>query len=179
MAARSSRTRQGAYRSQRRRPAAPERLQARRERQEDVVGRVVEVLRLMRAEGLSLSAATKQAHTKATTVRDYARAAVHRQGARYVVSESDRLPRLMKFPTEDGTIAVLLRSKRAANSLAVHANAVRAYLGAGDLGPLKAFRGKSLRVGRVTYPFITDPETLERLQQAGELSFEDLYGHSA
>ncbi|MFI5399195.1 MAG: hypothetical protein ACHQ9S_26995 [Candidatus Binatia bacterium] len=143
------------------------------------MGRVIEVLRQMRAEERSLTDAARRAHTKPATVRRYAGAVVRLQGARYAATASDRLPRLMKFPAEGGTVALPLRSARQAGRLAVYWNAVRTYLGTGDLAPLRAFRGKTLRTGTLSYPFITHPETLERLYQAGEVAFEDIYAHVA
>jgi hypothetical protein len=58
-------------------------------------------------------------------------------------------------------------------------NAVRTYLRTGDQRALRPFRGKALRVDKIAYPFITDPRTLERLYQAGEVAFEDIYAHVA
>ena len=154
-------------------------LEARRKRYEATVARVVEVLRLMRAEGRSLSKAACTAGTTLTTVRRYAGKVVHREGRRYVAAPSDRLPRLVKFPTARGPIALPLRSARQASRVATYWNAVRLYLRTGDQRQLRAFRGKALRVDKLAYPFITDPRTLERLYLAGEVAFEDIYAHVA
>ena len=40
---------------------------------------------------------------------------------------------------------------------------------------LRAFRGGFIRAGGVRHPFVTDPRTLTRLGNAGEIAFEDLY----
>jgi len=167
-------------RGHQRRPRTPaQRLQAKRQRYEATLERVVEVLRLMRAEHRSLTYAMRRAGTTATTVRRHAGDVLRLKGARYVAARSDRLPRLVKFPTARGLIALPLRSARQASRVAVYWNAVRTYLRAGDLGPLLAFRGKALRVDKLAYPFITNPETLARLYYAGDVGFEDIYAHVA
>ena len=154
-------------------------LEAKRKLHEAKIERVVEVLRLMRAEGRSLSRAVREARTSLRTVRRYAGDVVHRERGRYVAAPTDRLPRLVKFPTIHGAIALPLRNARQASRLAHYWNAVRTYLRSGDPRALRPFRGKALRVDKIAYPFITDPRTLERLYQAGEVVFEDIYAHVA
>ena len=95
---------------------------------------------------------------------------------RIVATKFDRIPRTMRFITPQGLIDLTLRDPRAASLNGRHMAAVHQALGPkGDPRALKAFRGKAIRVGKITYPFITDSKTLERLAFAGEVSFEDLY----
>jgi hypothetical protein len=53
-------------------------------------------------------------------------------------------------------------------------NAVRAYA-RGDVSALDPFRGKSFRADGVSYPFITDSATLDRLALADSLGIDKLY----
>jgi hypothetical protein len=54
-------------------------------------------------------------------------------------------------------------------------NAVRTYVNEGELSALGRSRGKSFRAAGVKYTFLTDPNTLELLADAGVLAFEQLY----
>jgi hypothetical protein len=136
----------------------------------------LEVLSRMRTENLSLRRAAKKASTTPRTVLKYVGSALKRNKAgRYQAKASDRLTRTLNFPTEDGTIPVETRSSRTASKIAAHSLAVKRFLESGDASGLVEFEGQSIRAGKITYPFITDLEILERLGNAGEVSFEDLY----
>ena len=74
-----------------------------------------------------------------------------------------------------GTQVADLQGNRRATALARYWNAVDSYLKTGDMTALQPFRGKAVRVGRRSYPFVTDRRTLERLARAGEVRFEDIY----
>jgi len=54
-------------------------------------------------------------------------------------------------------------------------NAVRTYVNKGESPALERFRGQSFRAAGVRYTFVTDPNTLELLADAGVLAFEQLY----
>jgi hypothetical protein len=81
----------------------------------------------------------------------------------------------LHFITPEGTIPITVKDSRTASRIAEHMNAVRAFTHAGNLSPLEAFKGESFVADGVTYTFVTDPEILGRLADAGVLSIEGLY----
>jgi hypothetical protein len=139
--------------------------------------RMFETIRFMRREGISLTRAARRAGTTPATVRKYVGSALRRDTrGRYVVKPSDRLTREMRFFVSDGMIEIKFRSSRAATRIAEHAAAVDRFLRTGRTDALESFIGKSVRgTNGVVHPFVTDPATLERLANAGEISFERLY----
>lgn len=68
---------------------------------------------------------------------------------------------------------------RTASRVGTYWNAVDHYLRTGDARPLRAFRGKTIRAGKVALPFVTDPRTLKRLAQVDEVRFESIYAQKA
>lgn len=136
--------------------------------------RALRVLRLMR-EGRSLTAAARAAHIDPRTARRYIGGAMRRTARRYVPARSDTFPRMLRFVTPDGVVALKVRSSLSASRIARYWTAVDHYLRSGDTQRLRAFRGNAVRTGKLAYPFITDPRTLDRLAQAGEVRFEELY----
>jgi hypothetical protein len=56
--------------------------------------------------------------------------------------------------------------------------AVDHYLKTGDTDGLSKFRGRTVRAENHTFAFVTDPRILDRLANAGEVAFEDLYAIS-
>ena len=68
-----------------------------------------------------------------------------------------------------------MRDSRTASKIAAYWAAVDHYLKTGKTVRLQPFRGKSIRAGKITYHFITDPTTLTHLGYAGEVRFEDIY----
>lgn len=138
--------------------------------------RSLEGLHLMRKRGLSLAKAAKEAETTPRTMQRRIGSALKKgDDGRYVATKWDRIPRTMRVLTENGLVALVLRDSRQASTVARHMAAVDRFLRTGDTGVLKPFRGKSIRVGKVKYGFVTHPTTLERIALAGEISFEDLY----
>ncbi len=83
--------------------------------------------------------------------------------------------RRIRFLTLRGQITLDVTSSRTATRIARYLAAAKWYLKTGKTEALREFRGKAIRVGKVAYPFITDPRTLDRLASAGEISFEDLF----
>jgi hypothetical protein len=138
--------------------------------------RSLEGLHLMRSKNLSLSQAAAAAGTTLRTMqRRVGRALKRLAVGRYAATKWDRIPRTMRFLTENGLVDLILRDSRQASAIATHMAAVDRYLRTGDTSALKPFRGKSIRVGKADFRFVTHPKTLERLAYAGEVSFEDLY----
>jgi hypothetical protein len=144
-------------------------------RQAETQTRVAKALTLMR-EGHSATVAAHKAGTTLRTMRRYAGKALKpTPSRRYQVAAGDRLRRYVRMLTPVGLIAIEARTSKAASEIARYWAAVHRYLKTGDDGPLQVYRGKRIRVGRVSYPFVTDLPTLERLAHAGEVQFEDLY----
>jgi hypothetical protein len=138
--------------------------------------RALEALSLMRSRRMSLARAAREAETTAQTVKRYISSALRqRDNGRYLATPSDRLYRELRFLTPDGQITLGVRGSRKASTIARYWAAVDHYLKTGETDALKPFRSKSLKVGKTQHPFITDPRTLERLGNAGEVEFEDLY----
>ncbi len=80
----------------------------------------------------------------------------------------------MRVLTEWGVVVIDIRDSRSASRLGRYANAAKSAL-MGNLAPLEEFKGKVLRVGKMSFPYITDMNLLQRLAFAGEVQFEDLY----
>jgi hypothetical protein len=81
----------------------------------------------------------------------------------------------MRFLALDGVIALDISDSRAATMIGEYWNAVNRYLRTGRVDALRRFAGKDVRVGRTRHRFVTDPLALDRLANAGEVRFEDLY----
>lgn len=134
--------------------------------------RALDAIGLMRRERLSLTAAAGRAGTRPAIVVKYAGAALEIKGGRYVATEYDTLPRRMNFLFEDGPRWVTVRDSRAASLMSEHATAVKRYLADGDEDGLFALEGSSVLIGDERVELITDPATLDRLANAGELHYE-------
>jgi hypothetical protein len=138
--------------------------------------RALEVIQLMRSKGFSLTRAAREAHTTPETTRKKVGQALKRsKNGCYAATASDRLTRRVWFLTPTGKVEVAVRGSRAASRVAQHSAAIHHFLKTGDSGPLGAFQGQAIRSRNQTYIFLTDTEALERLADAGEVSFECLY----
>jgi hypothetical protein len=141
--------------------------------------RVLNAVAKMR-KGKSLTRAARSAHTTRKTVRKYAgRVVVPTTGRRYKSLGYDRLTRELRFLTEEGLIALPIRSSASASRIGEFWNAVDRYLRTGRIDRLKVFEGKNVKVKGRSHRFITDPLTLDRLANAGEVQFEELYALTA
>lgn len=139
-------------------------------------GRALDALSKMRTGGLSLNEAARESGTTVNAIKRHAGSALEQTtGGRYRAKKSDRLVRTVRFPTETGSIGLDIRDSRSASRIAAYWNAVKRYLETGDASGLRRFQSKSVRVNKRAYPFITDTATIDRLADAGELGFDDLY----
>lgn len=139
-------------------------------------GRALDALSKMRSDGLSLQSAAKASGTMVNAVKRHAGSALERtDSGRIRAKKSDRLVRSLHFPTETGVIGLDVKDSRSAKRIASYWNAVKKYTETGDASDLRNFRGKNVRVNNQAHAFITDPTTLDRLADAGELAFDDLY----
>ena len=138
--------------------------------------RALEVLSRMRTEGLSLTKAAQRAETSANTAIKYVGSALKKNSAgRYQAKPSDRLTRVINFYTEGGPMEITVKSSRTASEVSRHLTAVKQFLKTGDASGLAEFEGKTIKIGGESFPFVTDLDLLERLQDA--ISFEDLYAN--
>lgn len=97
------------------------------------------------------------------------------ENGRYKAKPSDLFVRSIRFATAEGLTNIDVRGARLASRVAEYWNAVDHYLKTGETDPLNKFVDKSIKIGPLVYPFITDPRILNRLANAGEVAFEDLY----
>ena len=138
--------------------------------------RALDALSRMRTDGLSMSAAAREAGTTVNAIKRHAGTAlVQTEGGRYRAKRTDRISRALQFPTESGMITLHVRDSRSASRTSAYWHAVRRYIATGDDKGLRKFRGKVVRVNKRGYPFVTDTDVLDRLFDAGELSFDDIY----
>lgn len=156
--------------SAKRKPAA----RSRRKPSPKTQRRAQDALRRMR-QGKSLTRAARAAHTTPATVKRYERGIVKRRKRRFVAEPYDRQPRQLKFLSPDGIILLDIRDSRVASRLGSYWSAVDYFLRTGDTSRLRPFQGKSVRSGGQRHAFLTDPQTIERLANAGVVSFEEIY----
>jgi hypothetical protein len=139
----------------------------------------LEALHLMRSRRLSLAQAAREIHASPRTVIKYVGTALTKTTAgRYKAKPSDRLLRSLGFITPKHQITIDVRGSRLASRIATYWNAVDRYLKTGDAGSLKRFAGKSVKIGRLRYTFVTDPYILRRLVNEAQVSFLDLYANN-
>lgn len=148
-----------------------------RSTEQEARSRALNALSIMRTDGLSLRKAAKASGTTVNTVKRHAGSGIEKSAAgRYQAKGSDRISRALLFPTESGLVSLNIRDSRSSSRLSAYWTAVRDYIAHGKTAELRKFRGKTIRVENREYTFITDPETLNRLYDAGELTFDDIYG---
>ncbi len=150
----------------------------RNEQQTQARERALATLALMRRKGLALAMAAKAERTSPRTVKRYVGSTLRQKGprGRYRPRAYDRIPRTLHVVTPQGTLPVTVRDSRTASRIAQYMNAVRTYVSTGDSSALNRFKGKTFQAGGKTYPFLTDPASLDRLADAGALAIEELYG---
>ncbi len=125
---------------------------------------------------LSLSAVSRDVGIDPRTVRRYAGSALKKRGHKYVARGFDRLPRKLKFfSDEQGYTEVVTRSTKAASRIARYQNALKAYAQYGDESLLREFEGKCITINSKRYHFLTDRRRLNSLIRAGDLHVEDIY----
>jgi hypothetical protein len=138
--------------------------------------RALDALYLMRTHGLSLASASRAVGATPRGILTYIGPALKRTpNGRYAAKPRDGLLRMMRLLSPRGEIEIAVTDSRTASTLAEYANAVRHYLTTGDRSLLKPFRGRIISAQKVAYKLETDPRVLDRLGDAGALSFDDLY----
>ena len=138
----------------------------------------LDVLRRTR-DGIPLTRASKEFGIASDTVLRYVGSAYERDArGRWTPKATDRLFRRMRFHDARGWYWVEPANSKEASKLAAYQSAVKKYLETGDDRDLRKFNRMKLKTRQKTsLPFLTDLEQLDRLGDAGELSFEDLYQH--
>lgn len=84
------------------------------------------------------------------------------------------------MPTAQGLIDIGVPDSGQATLVGKYWNAIELYRGTGDASSLHFFGGEFIidADGRPV-PFMTDTDELDRLESAGQLSFESLYSRVA
>jgi len=135
----------------------------------------------MRAEGVSLSEASREFGLDPRTVVRFGKPALKkRANGRYSAKPTDKLLRVLVMPTGDGLREVAVRDSRQATLLAKYWAAIQNYLETGDESALGKIRRKTITNSdgkRVR--LIRDFAELDRQGSAGVLSFESLYAKAA
>lgn len=139
--------------------------------------RSLAALARMRREGVSLRAAARAEETDSKTVKRYVGSALlQEKRGRYRATPYDRIPRTLNHLTSQRIIPLTVRDSRTASRIAMHSNAVGTYRKTGDSSALAQFKGKSFRVGGVVHRFVTDPDTIDLLEDADLFpAMESLY----
>lgn len=145
----------------------------------------LKTLSLMRQnKKLSLRQAARARNTTPNSVKKYAGAALERDArGRLVAKPRDRIYRHMKLVNpyfrlgSDNRVVIRLdiTDSRTASTVGQYMSAVGAYVNDGEVEPLRQFRGKSIRVAKLSYPLVTDLDLLDFMAQTGELRFETIY----
>jgi hypothetical protein len=139
------------------------------------------VIAKMRADDTSLANAARDFGIDPRTVIRWGGPALKKNtNGRYTAKKSDRLLRVLFLPAEYGTREIATRDSRQASLIGQYWDAVQRYLQRGDDSALRKFRGVRIRAASgESIPLLTEPEELDRLGNAGVLSFESLYARSA
>src|SRR5437879_10556328 len=99
----------------------------------------------MRAGSISLNQASREFGVDPRTVIKRGGTALWKSvTGRYEAKKSDRLLRVLVFPTHDGTGEIAVRGSRPASQLGEYWAAVQKYLQTGDSSGVKKFRGKKI-----------------------------------
>ena len=161
-------------------PSSTDAFFARSSRSQDTWVSVTGVLAKMRSGKVSLQQASKDAGVNPRTVTRLAGSALTKtRSGRYEVKPADRLLRVLKIPTANGSVEIGIRGSRQASTLGEYWAAVHKYLATGDSSKLAKFKGKQIKdtTGKVI-PLLTDLKELNRQGSADVLSFESLYAKS-
>lgn len=129
-------------------------------------------LSLMRREKLSLKEAAKKLDISPRIVLQHARGGLRRTiTGNYYAKPVDEISRSMKFLTEQGIVSVEVTNSKDATIISKYLTATKSYLSTGKESFLAPFKGKRLGPHR----FVTNPDILDELAEAGELEFDTIY----
>lgn len=142
---------------------------------------VTQAISRMRNDRVSMSRAAQEFGLGRQDIRKFGGKSVRKApNRRYVATKRDSLLRVLVLLTHQGVIEVGVSDSRQASALGEYWNAVQRYLSTGDASLLASFRGKHITdsTGK-EFPLLTDQQELDRLANAGVLSFESLYARAA
>jgi len=162
-------------------PRSAREFLARSERFQDRWTRVTHVISKMRADGVSLTQASREFGVDPRTVLRLGRSALRkRRNLRYAAKPKDRLLRVLTIPSPGGLREIAVRDSREASRLGGYWAAVQKCLVTGDASGIEKFQGKRIVDARgKRIPLLTNLAELDRLGSAGALSFESLYARVA
>jgi hypothetical protein len=132
-------------------------------------GRALKALSLSRRHHLPLTESARRVGFAPDDVLEYVGEAFEQVGDDWRATKRDQLPRELGVLTEAGPEWILTHDSRLASRLGQHDNAVRHYLYAGDPSRLKPL---TVRVGDRVIRLASDPQTIDRLAEGGEIHFE-------
>lgn len=138
-----------------------------------------DVLSMMRTDGLSRTRAAQIAGISTRELHERVGRVLVKRGRRWIAKPWDRIPRPVRFLSEDGVFSVVARDSRTASRIARYWNAVDRYLRTGDASVLDEFRSQSFTSYGLTYEYVTDVEVLDRLALVGEVRIDDIYANAA
>ena len=126
----------------------------------------------MRHDGLSPSAAAREAGTTLPTIRRHLPAVLRKsKTGRWVVTKSDRYVRFLSLPGLHGPITVRARGSEGAKFASAYLSSLARWAKKGKAYELAPFHGKKIGA----FELITAPRTLHALADAGLLQLDSLY----
>jgi len=127
-------------------------------------------------DGKSLAAACRAHGLKPDTFKRHVGRSIRRRtsGGQFYALATDTLRREMQVQTDAGTERVVVRGLKQARLISAHANAI-ARFNRGDTEAIRAFEGKTIRIGRRTVRLLTDPAKLQALAEADAFTPDSLY----
>ena len=148
---------------------------------QDFWKRITHVVSKMRAEQITLPAASKYFGLDPRTVIQWARPVLRkRSNRRYVPKTHDSLLRVLVNPSSKGLREIATNDSREATLLSNYWLAVDKYLQTGDASALRKIRRKTIiNSDGKRVQLIKDLAELDRLAYAGVLSFETIYAKAA
>jgi len=131
-------------------------------------------------DGVTFERALAGVETSASTIVRLAGSALRRvKDGDYVTRGRDQLLRVVYLPDDSvpgGLREVATRNSEHASRVSVYWRALHDYLSTGDATGVLAFRGTTVADAQgQRVPLLTDLPTLDRLADAGVLSFESIY----
>jgi hypothetical protein len=142
---------------------------------------VTNVVSKMRADRVSLTEASHEyGLDRGVVIRLGGSALRKRSNGQYRTKAIDHLLRVILVLTYGGKREIAVRDSRQATLVAEHWNAVDRYLETGDASAVLKFRDMSIVDAKgKSIPLLTDVDELDRLGNAGVLSFETIYAKAA
>jgi hypothetical protein len=159
----------------------PEQFFALPERARDIQIAVANAVSLMRSDALSASAAARATGISPSVLMRRGHSALQKlDNGRYAAYANDDLFRVVIVVSKSkGPVEVATRDSREASKAGKHSAAVQRYLEIGDHSVLRRFQGQQIIDAQGNgVALLTDPDELDELGSAGELSFESLYARS-